>query len=148
LANNPRDGKVTPDGLTYYYARFGLSAFQVNFTRVNGMADNPLTDALFKQLDSNGDNVLSRAEVRDALDPDARPVTSTPILARDRLDRIDLVRPRVFAEAEKDHPSRAVSHGRNSTDSAGSEAQLRACDSRRGRRSLFGARLSARAEKT
>ena len=32
-------------------------------------------------------------------------------LPSDRLDRVDLVRARVLAEAEEDHPSRAVRHG-------------------------------------
>ena len=47
--------------------------------------------------------------VRDALDPDARPVASATLLADDRLDGVDLVRPRVLAEAEEDHPA-AVRH--------------------------------------
>ena len=54
--------------------------------------------------------------IRDAFDPDARPVAPAPLLADDRLDRVDLVRARVLAEAEEDHPA-SVRHDRNSTGS-------------------------------
>jgi hypothetical protein len=37
-------------------------------------------------------------------------VPTTAVLAGDRLDRIDLVRPRVLPKAEEDHPSSAVCH--------------------------------------
>jgi Ca2+-binding EF-hand superfamily protein len=66
LDNNPRDGKVTLEELAHYYDRFGLSALQVSFTRVYGPGDNPLTEALFKHLDANDDNKLSREEVQNA----------------------------------------------------------------------------------
>src|SRR5207342_1115276 len=40
----------------------------------------------------------------DTFDPDQRsPPVATPVVP-DRLDRVDLVRPRVLAEAEEDHP--------------------------------------------
>src|SRR4029453_14723111 len=48
--------------------------------------------------------------VGDALDPDARPVASPALLADDRLDRADLVGPRVLAAAGENHPA-SVSHG-------------------------------------
>jgi Ca2+-binding EF-hand superfamily protein len=67
LDRNPRDGKVTLQELTAYYGRFGLGAFQVNFTRVYGAGENPLTEALFKHLDVNHDNKLSKEELLAAV---------------------------------------------------------------------------------
>jgi Ca2+-binding EF-hand superfamily protein len=65
---SPKKGKVSLEGLTDYYRRFGLSAFQVNFTRIYGTGENPLTEALFKHLDTNQDNKLSKEELQAAVD--------------------------------------------------------------------------------
>src|SRR5262249_23317941 len=59
LDTDPGAGKVPPHELARYYERFNLSAFQVNFPRVYGTGDNPLTEALYKQLDANEDGKLS-----------------------------------------------------------------------------------------
>jgi Ca2+-binding EF-hand superfamily protein len=67
LDTNPKDGKVSLEEFAYYYDRFGLSAFQKNYTRVHGTADNPLTESLFKHLDANADSKLTRDEVQKAL---------------------------------------------------------------------------------
>ena len=65
--------------------------------------------------------------VGDALDPDPRAVPSPALLADDRLDRVDLVRPRVLAEAEEDHPA-SVRHERNSTGSDPAKKQCQLCN--------------------
>ena len=50
--------------------------------------------------------------LRDAVDPDARPPAAASLVARDRLERVDPVGARPLAEAEEDHPRRAVRHAR------------------------------------
>jgi Ca2+-binding EF-hand superfamily protein len=63
----PKNGKVSLEDLTDYYRRFTLSAFQINFTRIYGNGENPLTEALFKQLDTDQDNKLSKEELLAAV---------------------------------------------------------------------------------
>ena len=46
----------------------------------------------------------------DPVHPDERSLASAPVLAADRLERVDLVRARILAEAEEDHAGRAVRH--------------------------------------
>lgn len=81
LDTDPKDGKVTPAELAAYFRKFGLSAFQVNYNRVYGAGDNPLTEALFKTLDADGDGKLTRAEA------DAAPV----VLAKLDLNEDELI---------------------------------------------------------
>ena len=47
---------------------------------------------------------------RDAVHPDLRAASSSPVLAPDRLERVDLVGARVLAEPEEDHAGRGVGH--------------------------------------
>src|SRR6185437_3608432 len=46
----------------------------------------------------------------DAVDPDPRAPPAPALVPGDRLERVDPVRPRPLAEAEKDHPRGAVAH--------------------------------------
>jgi hypothetical protein len=41
--------------------------------------------------------------LRNPLDPDARAATAAPIVAAERLERVDLVGARVLSEAKEDH---------------------------------------------
>src|SRR5262249_337727 len=50
------------------------------------------------------------ARLRHSLDPDAGAASGAPLVARDRLERVDPVGPRPLAEAEEDHPVPAVRH--------------------------------------
>jgi Ca2+-binding EF-hand superfamily protein len=68
LDGSPRDNKISLPEVADYYRRFGLSACQVNYSRAYGSADNPLTEALFRHLDADGDGVLTKAEVEASPD--------------------------------------------------------------------------------
>src|SRR5678816_3859167 len=57
-----------------------------------------------RALSARGDDGLS-----DPFDPHARPAPVTAVAARERLERVDLVRARKFPEPEKDHLG-ALSH--------------------------------------
>jgi Ca2+-binding EF-hand superfamily protein len=58
----PADGKVTKEELRQYYRRHGAGPLHVELGRRPNPAD-PLSDALFRQLDSNKDGKLSFAEL-------------------------------------------------------------------------------------
>src|SRR5579872_6671707 len=46
----------------------------------------------------------------DPVDPNARAPAAAALVARDRFERVDLVGAHPLAEAEEDHPRRAVAH--------------------------------------
>ena len=73
-----------------------------------------------RPLGARGDD-----RVGDALDPDARPAAAAAVGGVDRLERVDLVGARVLAEAEEDHPGRAVRHLVIMHPSVGSRAMPR-----------------------
>src|SRR5581483_4851525 len=49
---------------------------------------------------------------RNPFDVDARPCSVPALPLAERLERVDLVGPDVLAEAEEDHPRRAIGHCR------------------------------------
>jgi hypothetical protein len=68
---NPADGKVTLEKFKNYYHRAGFGPMQVQAVPGEG-ASQPLTDALFKALDTNKDGKLSKEEILNAPEALAR----------------------------------------------------------------------------
>ncbi len=58
-----------------------------------------------RPLGARGDD-----RIRDAVDPDKRALPAAAVVARDRLQRIDPVGSRVFAEAEENHSCHRLGH--------------------------------------
>ncbi|GIW81527.1 MAG: hypothetical protein KatS3mg105_3334 [Gemmatales bacterium] len=69
---DPRDGKISLAELRSYYERNGMGAIQIGslyqqqYRRPTASAEVGLTATLFRHLDLNGDNKLSKAEIEKA----------------------------------------------------------------------------------
>jgi len=99
----PTDGKITKEELRLYYRKHGAGPIHVEIGQRAGPGD-PLTDALFRHLDTNKDGRLSSAELDAAF-----AVLSKLDANDDEMITIDELAPGTYAE----HRVRGVARGRH-----------------------------------